>query len=130
RLTIKFARSSGPGGQNVNKVNTKVEIRFHVNSADWIPEEVRAKLLQRERNRVNKSGEFVLTSTKFRSQQKNIKDGIFRIQNMIKDASFVSRLPSQEQQQHVKKLARRFNERRLAGKKYSSLRKQERRSDD
>lgn len=44
-VTVTYSRSSGPGGQNVNKLDTKVDIRFHVQSADWIPEVVRERLL-------------------------------------------------------------------------------------
>lgn len=58
----------------------------------------------KERNRVSKSGELVVTSTKFRSQQRNIEDAISRVQDIIKEASFVPGGPSEQQQQHVKKL--------------------------
>ena len=44
KLDFSYARSSGPGGQNVNKVNTKAEMRFKVDDADWIPEEVKGRL--------------------------------------------------------------------------------------
>ncbi|GCB81355.1 hypothetical protein scyTo_0023139, partial [Scyliorhinus torazame] len=44
RLTVTYCRSSGPGGQNVNKVNTKAEVRFHVATADWLPEDVRSAI--------------------------------------------------------------------------------------
>lgn len=43
-LKITYSRSSGPGGQNVNKLDTKVDLRFHVNSAEWISEPIRLKL--------------------------------------------------------------------------------------
>lgn len=43
-LKIGYSRSSGPGGQNVNKVDTKVDLRFHVKSAEWISEPIREKL--------------------------------------------------------------------------------------
>jgi peptidyl-tRNA hydrolase ICT1 len=54
--------SVGPGGQNVNKVNTKAEIRFHVMTADWLPREVRKRLLEYQANKVNSNGELIITS--------------------------------------------------------------------
>lgn len=44
QLDITYSKSSGPGGQNVNKVNTKVDVRFHLQSANWIDEDTKAKL--------------------------------------------------------------------------------------
>ncbi len=66
RLEMHFSRSSGPGGQNVNKVNTKAEIRFVVREAEWIPEQVRARLLELHANRVNVDGELVITCQEHR----------------------------------------------------------------
>jgi peptidyl-tRNA hydrolase ICT1 len=61
-LQFNFSRSSGPGGQNVNKVNTKAEIRFHVMSANWIPQEVRKRLSEYQVGKINNDGELVITS--------------------------------------------------------------------
>ena len=44
-VSVTYSRSSGPGGQNVNKVDTKVDLRFHVKTSNWIPEAVREKIL-------------------------------------------------------------------------------------
>jgi peptidyl-tRNA hydrolase ICT1 len=65
-MDFNFARSSGPGGQNVNKVNTKAEIRFHVQSADWLSQDVRDRLEEYFSNKITKDGEIVVTSQEHR----------------------------------------------------------------
>lgn len=80
---ISFVRSSGAGGQNVNKVNTKVEIRFRVLDAKWIPLEVRERLIQNEANRVNKEGYMSLTSQEYRTQTQNRKDVFEKLETMV-----------------------------------------------
>lgn len=47
KINVTYSRSSGPGGQNVNKLDTKVDLRFHVETAEWIPKEVRDRLFIR-----------------------------------------------------------------------------------
>jgi hypothetical protein len=66
-LEISFSRSSGPGGQNVNKVNTKAEMRFHVRSAEWVgPIEVRERLLSQQATKITKDGYLVVSSQEHR----------------------------------------------------------------
>src|SRR5206468_6839096 len=76
RLTIRFARSGGPGGQNVNKVETKAEVRFLLAEADWLPLSVRERLKQLFPGRLTQEGEIVLSSSRSRSQAQNLNDGI------------------------------------------------------
>lgn len=81
RLEIKYSRCSGPGGQNVNKLNTKAEIRFKVLEADWIPVEARQRLFQYNQNKMNNDGELIITSQehrfKFRSGNVGMIDSSF-----------------------------------------------------
>lgn len=67
-VVIQFCRSSGAGGQNVNKVNTKVDMRFNLDKATWLDWEVREAVERMEKGRVNKEGEIVITSQRTRSQ--------------------------------------------------------------
>ncbi|KAJ8399727.1 hypothetical protein AAFF_G00408320 [Aldrovandia affinis] len=96
RLTVSYSRSGGPGGQNVNKVNTKAEIRFHVQTADWIPEEARNKILQTNKNRINKAGELLVTSEVSRSQHRNLEDCLQKISDIIAEASQKPHEPTTE----------------------------------
>ncbi|EDQ87946.1 uncharacterized protein MONBRDRAFT_26602 [Monosiga brevicollis MX1] len=103
-LQIQFARSSGPGGQNVNKVNTKADVRFHVASAEWLPTEVREKLQEQQQSRINKNGELVVAVSDTRSQKKNLQLAMQRILDMCREASAIERETSAETKQRIKKL--------------------------
>nr|DBA27876.1 TPA: hypothetical protein GDO54_008323 [Pyxicephalus adspersus] len=87
RLTVSYSKSSGPGGQNVNKVNTKAEVRFHLSSADWIPEDVRQKISVLNKNRINRNGELIVVSEISRYQMRNLADCLDRIRSIISEAS-------------------------------------------
>jgi peptidyl-tRNA hydrolase ICT1 len=66
KIDFSYARSSGPGGQNVNKVNTKAEIRFNVASSDWIPDDVKRRLVEYQSNKISKEGDLIITSQEHR----------------------------------------------------------------
>jgi ribosome-associated protein len=80
-----FARSSGPGGQNVNKVNSKVTLHWPVKSSPSIPDDVRERFVAKYRKRINSEGELVLHSQRYRDQGKNVTDCLEKLSQLLLD---------------------------------------------
>ena len=82
-LDFTFARSSGPGGQNVNKVNSKALLRWPVATTPSLPEAVRRRLLAKHRRQITTTGDLLLVSQRFRDAGRNAADCLEKLRCMI-----------------------------------------------
>jgi len=86
-ISESFIRASGPGGQNVNKVASAVQLRFDVRGSPSLPEPVRARLARLAGNRVSQDGILVITARRFRSQERNRADALSRLVALVQRAA-------------------------------------------
>jgi ribosome-associated protein len=86
-LQMEFIRSSGPGGQNVNKVSTAVQLRFDVINSVALPEDVKARLISLAGDRMTGQGVLIINARQRRSQQANREDAVKRLTDMIREAA-------------------------------------------
>ena len=119
-LRASFSRSSGAGGQNVNKVNTKAELRFVLEGAEgaWIAASVRARLAALYPGALNDAGEVFLSSQRHRTQAANLDDCVDKLQTMLRKACAVPRVRSvRTALSELAKSERRDDKRHRAGVK-------------
>ncbi len=122
-LAVAFARSGGPGGQNVNKVATKVDLRWNPQTSTALDPDDRAWLVHRLGKRLSNDGMLIVTSTLTRDQAKNRSDAANKLALIVRTAL------ERPKQRRPTKVSRGAKRRRVADKRHHAEKKQNRRSD-
>jgi ribosome-associated protein len=121
-LRFSYARSSGPGGQNVNKVESKAVLRWDVRRSPSLREDVRARFLARFARRITGEGELVLASQRYRDRERNVADCLEKLGAMLAEVA------APPKRRKASRPSRGARERRLESKRAQARKKAERRA--
>ncbi len=122
-IQFTYSRSSGPGGQNVNKLNTKATLRWSVTNSPSLPDDVRQRFATRYRNRITTDGDLLLAGQRYRDAARNTNDCLQRLRAMLAAVATAPRVrkPTRPTKASVR--------RRLTDKRRQAEKKQRRRSE-
>jgi ribosome-associated protein len=121
-IEFTFVRSSGPGGQNVNKVSSKAVLRWSATTSSSVPDDVRPRLIARLGKRLTAAGDVVLQSQRFRDQGRNTADCLEKLRELLATAL------ARPKMRRATKPSRASVERRIKSKEVTSQKKRQRRT--
>ncbi|KAK9359415.1 hypothetical protein V1504DRAFT_458141 [Lipomyces starkeyi] len=130
KFDISFSRSGGPGGQNVNKLNTKAKIRCSWEELDWIPNVILERLRTKHFRYLTKHDKVVVQSDSARQRHDNLDDCFQKLHDMIHDCAFIPDDATPEKVEKWDEIKMRSNEARLAAKKRNGEKKRLKRTAD
>src|SRR5437764_362509 len=119
-----YTRAGGPGGQNVNKVSSKAVLRWNVRASPSLPQHVKDRLVALNRRRVSQTGDLILTSQRYRDQERNRQDCLEKLTELVREAATLPKA------RRATRPTRGSHARRLEAKRHRSARKAQRRGPD